>query len=64
MRAIYLESIDASKSEILIDGNIAHHLINVIRIKNGEEILGLNGKGLMTYLTVSDLGKKKINLFS
>lgn len=61
MRAIYLKEF---KSEIdpLIEGEQAHHLLNVVRIKIGAEILILNGKGESWHACISQILKNKIYL--
>ncbi len=45
-----------------IKGESAHHLVNVVRIEAGEEILLLNGRGLKVKTKVSSLSKKEVNL--
>jgi 16S rRNA (uracil1498-N3)-methyltransferase len=58
MRAIFLE--DISKSQV-IEGDEAHHLINVVRIQIGEEILLLNGMGAKILAKVVGLEKNRVN---
>lgn len=59
MRAIFSERGQEIK---LIEGEEAHHLINVVRIKKDEEILVLNGAGTKTLARVSGIDKNRINL--
>jgi len=59
MRAIFSESIQGPS---LIEGEEAHHLINVVRIKKGEEILVLNGAGSKIFARAASIEKNKINL--
>ncbi len=63
MRAIFCE-IDSSVSvgtEITIEGERAHHLM-VVRIKNNEELLILNGKGHSFKAMVLNVSKKEISV--
>ena len=57
MRAIYQENIENIS---YIEGEEAHHLANVVRIKKGEEILILNGKGQRATAKVSNIEKDRI----
>lgn len=59
MRAIFSENIEELP---LIEGDEAHHLINVVRIKKGEEILVLNGVGSKIIGRVINIDKSRINL--
>ncbi|MFL5786165.1 MAG: RsmE family RNA methyltransferase, partial [Bacteriovoracaceae bacterium] len=61
MRAAFLENLESHESYEL-SGDIAHHLINVVRIEKNEEILLLDGKGLSVTAKVSDLAKKNLRL--
>lgn len=60
MRALYLENIDTEIFEI--DGEKVHHLLNVVRIKENDEILLLNGRGESRLVIVAKVHKKKISL--
>lgn len=46
----------------LLKGDEAHHLLNVVRVELGEEILLLNGAGLMVRTKVSALAKRELTL--
>jgi 16S rRNA (uracil1498-N3)-methyltransferase len=59
MRAIYLDS-DFNQSSTTIEGVQAHHLINVLRIKLGSELLGLDGAGTVYNLKIQEILKKKL----
>jgi 16S rRNA (uracil1498-N3)-methyltransferase len=48
-------------STIVISGERAHHL-NVVRVKVGEEILILNGRGLKFFAKIINITKKDIAL--
>jgi 16S rRNA (uracil1498-N3)-methyltransferase len=61
MRAVYLNSI-IGEGKTTIEGVQAHHLINVLRIKVGTELLGLDGIGTIFNLKVEEVLKKKIIL--
>lgn len=45
MRRFYIQNIPVSSSEIIIEGQQANHLKNVLRMKTGSEILILDGSG-------------------
>jgi 16S rRNA (uracil1498-N3)-methyltransferase len=61
MRAIFL-NIELQELELIeISGDQAHHL-NVIRIKENEEILILNGKGKSALANVLSIQKKNIKV--
>lgn len=61
MRAVFCENI-ASNGHHVIDGDRAHHLINVIRVKLKEEILLLNGQGEEARAEVIEIKKKSLEL--
>lgn len=61
MRAIYLEAFQADQAEIS-DQEKIHHLVKVVRIKIGDEILVLNGRGTKYFCLVNEISKKKIAL--
>jgi 16S rRNA (uracil1498-N3)-methyltransferase len=61
MRAAYLENIESQESYDL-SGDIAHHLIHVVRIEKNEEILLLDGKGLSVTAKVAEVAKKNLRL--
>lgn len=58
MRAIYLENIIDESLE-LVDEKF-HHLINVLRIKQNDELLLLNGKGEYRSAVIETILKKKV----
>lgn len=60
MRAIYLENINEEEFELKDDK--CHHLLNVIRLKEGEELLLLDGKGRSKKVVAKKIEKKKIIL--
>lgn len=60
MRAIYLDTELQPNMTIDLDGEKAHHLINVLRIKKDENILLLNGKGIKLESEVLEINKKKV----
>lgn len=61
MRASFQRDLELQESYSL-KGDSAHHLLNVVRIGSGEEILLLNGKGLRIKTLVSFLSKKELTL--
>ncbi len=61
MRAFYLK--DLSKQDLYsLKGEEAHHLINVVRLQVSEELLLLNGQGLMVFTTVEFVSRKELVL--
>ena len=62
MRAVLIEDLSYPlNDELVIDGDNFHHLKNVLRIKEGKELLLLNGKGLKALTEVIEIQKKLIN---
>lgn len=59
MRAIFIEILS---KEVILEEETAHHLINVLRVKKGQKVLGLNGKGVKAEYLLDEVTKKKINL--
>ncbi|MCB9060433.1 MAG: 16S rRNA (uracil(1498)-N(3))-methyltransferase [Halobacteriovoraceae bacterium] len=65
MRAIYLENIEPDIGKdgvIFVDGENAKHLIQSVRIRSGEKILVLNGRGLKVHCEVQEISKRDLNL--
>jgi len=60
MRAIYFPG-DIVKDNFVLEGASAHHLINVLRLKIGSQVLGLNGLGKTYHLDVFDISKTSIS---
>lgn len=61
MRAVYIEDL-ISEDQYVLNGDILHHLVNVIRIEKDEELLLLNGKGLSVTTVVTEVAKKSLTL--
>ena len=61
MRAHWLHDLNIQENYLLRDEAL-HHLVNVIRIEVGEELLLLNGKGLMVKTLVEAIQKKEMRL--
>ena len=62
MRALYLD--DITNDLIELSGDKFHHLVNVVRIKQNDEILLLNGRGQSRRAIVQELKKKSLTLKS
>ena len=60
MRAIFLEGESFTEGEFLIKGEKTHHLLNVVRLKPGQNLLLLNGSGIKAYATVEKITKKVV----
>lgn len=61
MRAVFLDFDNHVENDLVITGDSAHHL-NVVRVKNNEEILVLNGKGIALEAVVKSISKHTIEL--
>lgn len=63
MRAVFLPSFEPQSGQILeVGAEAAHHLIKVVRLKVGEELLVMNGQGWIAEGKVTELGKKDLNI--
>lgn len=61
MKALWLENLNIQERYSLRDENL-HHLVNVVRIEQGEKLLLLNGKGLIIEAEVESVSKKELIL--
>lgn len=61
MRAAYVQDL-ISEDQYSLTGDILHHLVSVVRIEKGEELLLLNGKGLSITTSVMEVTKKSLIL--
>lgn len=64
MRAIFLESMDnlGPGLNTCLGGDRAKHLIKSVRIREGEELLLMDGKGTIAEAVVSEILKKEVVL--
>lgn len=63
MRAIFLESLESNTDKSLhIEGDAHKHLSKVVRIKKGEQIKILNGRGMVAIAEVIVIDKKETQL--
>lgn len=62
MRAVYTKELDLNINEFELNSEKAHHLLNVLRIKNNEKVLLLNGNGLCATSNVNIISKRKVKL--
>jgi len=62
MRAHFIESLELSDHYILTVDDTLHHLLRVVRIEVGEELLLLNGKGLHVKTMVEGISKRELKL--
>lgn len=60
MKRFYYENISHDSKEILISGNQAHHIKNVLRIKDNETVIITNGKGFDFTGEITYINKKEI----
>lgn len=61
MRAHWVKDLIEQESYILKDQSL-HHLVNVVRIEPGEDLMLLNGVGLMVVTTVESISKRELKL--
>lgn len=61
MRAVWLPNL-TKESDYRLNGEAHHHLINVVRVEMGEEVLLLDGKGLSVKTTIMGVSKREIHL--
>lgn len=59
MRAAFVPELRPQES-IILTGDVSHHLVNVVRIEENEELLLLNGKGLSLLTRVKSVSKKAL----
>jgi len=63
VRALFLENFNfKNHSEVNVEGEDFHHLKNVLRIKNGEDVLLLNGLGVSCHSKVISISKNSLVL--
>lgn len=62
MRAILIADFERDAGEVIIGGDKARHLIKVVRIKPGEKLKVLNGKGSSILCEVKTIDSKKLFL--
>lgn len=61
MRATYLPDL-TSQDTYSLSGDSLHHLVQVVRIEKDEELLLLNGKGLLISTVVTEASKRSLVL--
>lgn len=61
MRAHWVSELSLQETYSLKDESL-HHLVNVIRIEAGEELLLLNGKGMQVVTLVESISKREMRL--
>lgn len=61
MRAHWMKELSMQDSYILKDEAL-HHLVNVIRIEAGEDLLLMNGSGFEVLTTVESISKRELRL--
>lgn len=63
MTRIYTSSIQVSdKKEILLEGNGAHHLLNVLRCREGDAVILFDGLAGEYHTTITSKEKKRLTL--
>lgn len=59
MRALYIPGLEDNET-ILVEGKLAHHFLNVLRLKINTKVLGLDGKGCQYQLEIIEVHKKSL----
>ncbi|MBT7611554.1 MAG: 16S rRNA (uracil(1498)-N(3))-methyltransferase [Bacteriovoracaceae bacterium] len=62
MRAVYKKHIKFSEKTATLASEEVHHLVNVVRIKIGDQLLILNGRGSRYLTIVKEISKKEIEV--
>ena len=57
MHRFYVEDISESNKSVTIRGKDVNHIINVLRLKNGDEIVVGDGSSRDYYCTISSIDK-------
>lgn len=61
MRAHFLEDLKIQDDYIITEESL-HHLVNVVRVQSGEELLLLNGQGLKVKTKIETIAKRAMSL--
>jgi 16S rRNA (uracil1498-N3)-methyltransferase len=64
MRALYFKGASLDSNDFIVNEEKFHHLKNVVRVKEGDEILLLDGVGNKKMTQVSKINKKDLMLTS
>ena len=62
MHRFYIPAENQSGSEIFLRGGEAHHAANVLRIRDGERVVVLDGQGAELMCTVNSVEKNEVGL--
>lgn len=62
MKRVLIPSLPSSDKPVILPEEEAHHLVQVLRVRNGERIEALDGKGAKMEVEVELLGKGKAQL--
>jgi len=58
----FIDNFDLSKKELKINGEIAHQIIKVLKLKNGEKIELGNGKGVVAFGKIKEIEKETVTV--
>lgn len=62
MRSVFIEESFSAGSLVYLNNARAHHLINVLRVKTGDEIMLLDGNGLVGEGKIIELSKRDVKI--
>lgn len=62
MKAAYLPSGFTDNTNLTIEGDTFHHLVNVLRVRINDELILLDGKGLQGLGLVAQIGKRELTV--
>ncbi len=62
MQQFFSDDLTAASQRCTLSGDEAHHAVNVLRLKQGQDISLMNGKGVTAVGTVSGVSKKQVEI--
>jgi 16S rRNA (uracil1498-N3)-methyltransferase len=58
----YKEDLDASNNDVMLDEATSKHIVQVLRMQNGEQLLLTNGKGILFTTEITDNNRKRCSV--
>lgn len=62
LKAAYLPNGFAENTELTIEGDAFHHLVNVLRVRINDELVLLDGRGLKGFGQINQIGKRELTV--
>jgi 16S rRNA (uracil1498-N3)-methyltransferase len=60
MRNLFLPGVDLSRATIVVEGADAHHLVNVLRVKCGDQVTILDNRGGAVEAEIAEVAKRSL----